>query len=313
MRVGIVVPTYPNEKRVALLPHDISEFQDEIIVEYGFGRTVGVSDGDYAVHGCQLATRAEIFSECDTIFTLKLLQPNDYELIREKQMIVGWTHPGGSGRDFMQSQAKKKDLIIVDIDNIYPSIYKGDKSIPIPFIPRNFLSKNSFYAGFSSTMHAFLTYGAYPDTSMKIAVLGNGNTAQGVFHFLSKFTDNIRMYYRKTIPEFKAEMNSFDVIINGIEMDVPGVHLISRKEIAKCKKGCFFIDAAADAGNTIEGTHYTSIADAVYEENGYYFYEVNNSPSLIYRTSSQYLSQALAKHIFKGGFARFWDLSKKCL
>lgn len=311
MNVGLVVPSYPNEKRVALLPEDIVDFPDTLVVEKGFGRTMNIYDEVYENRGCRIASRSEIFATCDTVFDLKLLQPSDYALIREGQMIVGWTHPTGSGTDFMAEQAVPKRLKIVDIDNAYPKLYHAGRSIPLDFIPRNFLCKNSFYAGFSSTMHAFLSFGTYPDSSMKIAVLGNGNTSQGVFHFLSKFTDNIRMYYRKTIPEFKSEISSFDVIVNGIEVDVPGYHLITREDVNHTRQGCFFIDAAADAGNTIEGTRYTSIDNPIYEVDGRFFYEVNNSPSLIFRTSSRFLSKALSEHIFKKGFKRFWDVVPK--
>ena len=87
--------------------------------------------------------------------------------------------------------------------------------------------------------------------------------------------------------------------------------MITKSDIARTKPGCFFVDAAADAGNTIEGTRYTSIANPMYEEDGRYFYEVNNSPSLIYRTASRFLSKALAEHIFISGFKRFWDVVPK--
>lgn len=308
--VGLVIPSYPSEKRVALLPTDILDFPDKLFVEKGFGYNIGISDSEYESRGCVVASRSEIFFQCDTIFALKLLQPDDYNMVRCGQMIIGWVHPTGSGKDFMTEQALPKDLRIVDIDNAYPRLYRKGASMLIESIPRNFLSKNSFFAGFSSTMHAFLSYGAYPSPFMKIAVLGNGNTAQGVFHFLSKFTDNIRMFYRKTLNEFLSEIETFDVIVNGIELDVPSAHLITENDIERCKKGCFFIDAAADAGNTIEGTHYTCIENPIYEKDGRYYYEVNNSPSLIHRVVSPYISHSLAKYVFKEGVDRFWALSE---
>ena len=313
MKVGIVIPSFHCEKRVALLPEDIGQYPDELIVEEGFGKTMGIPDSAYSARGCRIAKRRDIFDECDTIFALKLLQPQDYQYLREKQMIIGWVHPSGSGVDFMQNQVLPKRMIVCDLDNIYPTIYYDDRKIPIDFIPRNFLSRNSFYAGFSSCMHAFLSYGEYPDQSKKIAVLGNGNTSQGVFYFLSKFTDNIRMYYRKTIAEFKEKIDSFDVIINGIEMDVPGKHILTIEDIKRTKENCFIIDAAADAGNTIEGTKYTSIENPIYVEDGRCFYEVNNSPSLIYRTTSRFLSASFAKHIFSGGVKRFYQLIEENL
>nr|AAB22793.1 N5-(carboxyethyl)-ornithine synthase {NADP(H)-binding fold} {EC 1.5.1.24} [Lactococcus lactis, Peptide Partial, 39 aa] [Lactococcus lactis] len=37
----------------------------------------------------------------------------------------------------------------------------------------------------------------------KIAILGSGNVAQGAFSSISKYSSNIRMYYRKTMSIFK--------------------------------------------------------------------------------------------------------------
>lgn len=310
MKVGLVIPSFPNERRVALLPQDINAFPDELIVETGFGKTMGITDEAYRARGCQIANREEIFSSIDVVFALKLLQPQDYSLIRDGQTIIGWVHPSGSGVSFMAEQAAPKHLKIFDLDSTMPSWYYDGKKGCIETMPRNFLAKNSFYAGFSSTMHAFLNFGAYPDPSMRIAVLGNGNTSQGVFHFLSKFTDNIRLYYRKTMHEFKAELDEFDVIVSGIEVDRPNYHLLTKEELKRTKPGCFIIDAAADAGNTIEGTHYTSIDNPIYEDDGRFYYEVNNSPSLIYRTTSKFLSAAFAKHVFGDGVKKIVDACK---
>ena len=156
MRLGFIIPTYPGEKRVALLPQHIDNFENELIVEW-----------------CILASRAEIFNTCDAIFCLKLIQKEDYDSLREGQMIIGWTHPGGSGRNFYENIAKKKRLKIVDLDNIYPTIYYLDRHELIPFIPRDFIWKNSFWAGVSSVQHALLALGYYPDSSTKVAVLAN--------------------------------------------------------------------------------------------------------------------------------------------
>ncbi|WP_367177914.1 hypothetical protein [Ihubacter massiliensis] len=54
-------------------------------------------------------------------------------------------------------------------------------------------------------------------------------------------------------------INQYDIIISGIEVDEPGKCIISREQLSQCKKNCLLIDAAADAGNAIEGTRYTSI------------------------------------------------------
>ena len=193
MKLGFVIPTYPGEKRVALLPEHINGFENELIVEKGFGANLDITDECYADKGCKLAGREEIFSSCDVIFCLKLLQDPDYKYLRDGQMIIGWTHPTGSGTSFYQNIALKKKLKIVDLDNIYPAIHQGDQHVSIPFIPRDFIWKNSFYAGIASVQHALLSCGVLPDSNTKVAVLANGSVSQGAYNYISKYCVDIRI------------------------------------------------------------------------------------------------------------------------
>ncbi len=308
MKIGFIIPTYPDEKRVALLPEDIDGFENEIVMEQGFGKNMGIDDSEYIAKGCKIMSRKEIFSSCDNIFCLKLIQKEDYDLLREGQTIIGWTHPTGSGKEFYDNVAARKNLVIVDLDNIYPTIRQGDKVVNIPFLKPNFIWRNSFYAGIASVQHALLNYGMYPDSSTKVAVLSSGNVAQGTFAEISNYNPDLRMFYRKTMHEFYDSIGEYDIIINGIEVDSTTEHIISKSQLAKIKKGCLLIDAAADAGNAIEGTHYTTISNPIYEENGLYFYEVNNAPSLLYRKTSKEISRSFSENVYKKDISRFLNL-----
>lgn len=308
MKLGFVIPTYPGEKRVALLPEHINGFENELIVEKGFGANLDITDECYADKGCKLAGREEIFSSCDVIFCLKLLQDPDYKYLRDGQMIIGWTHPTGSGTSFYQNVALKKKLKIVDLDNIYPAIHQGDQHVSIPFIPRDFIWKNSFYAGIASVQHALLSCGVLPDSNTKVAVLANGSVSQGAYNYISKYCVDIRMFYRKTMNEFYDSIGDYDIIINGIEVDGTVKHIITKEHLSRVKRGCLLIDSAADAGNAIEGTHYTSIANPVYKEDGLWFYEVNNAPSLLYRRTSYEISKSFSQWVYKEDVKRFLDL-----
>ena len=65
------------------------------------------------------------------------------------------------------------------------------------------------------------------------------------------------------------------------------------------KPGAWVIDVAADAGRAIEGTKYTSIDNPIYtDEKEHTFYVVNNSPSLLYRESSEAVSEGYAQHFW---------------
>ena len=307
MKLGFIKPTYPGEKRVALLPQDINHFQNELYIETGFASILGIADEEYTKRGCTIVKREDIFRLCDAVFCLKLIQPEDYPLLRKSQMIIGWTHPLGSGKNFYENIAKPLELKIVDLDNIYPTVYYKDRRITIPFIPRDFIQKNSFLAGVASVQDAILRYGIVP-SGEKVAVLSNGNVAQGAFYMLSKYNVDVRMFYRKTLYQFYDNISDFDIVVNGIEVDNPNQRIITKQQLGKMKKGCLIIDAAADVGNAIEGTHFSPIGNPIYEEDGLFFYEVNNVPSLIYRTASIEISKSFSKWIYQKDVKRFVDL-----
>lgn len=309
MQLGFIKPTYPGEKRVALLPEHITPvFENELIIESGYGSNLGIVDAEYEAKGCKIDTRTNIFKNCETVFCLKLIQPEDYANLREGQMIIGWTHPTGSGTKFYREVACKKGLYIIDLDNIYPTAHIGDKHIPVPFIPKNFVWKNSFYAGIASVQHALLHFGFYPDSTHKIAVLACGSCSQGAYNYISKYNADVRMFYRKTMNEFYENIGEFDIIINGIEVDSSVAHIITKEQLKQVKKGCLIIDSAADAGNAIEGTRYMSIDEPMYEEDGLFFYEVNNAPSLLYRKTSYEISKSFSEWVYKKDVEQFWKI-----
>ncbi|MCW0478035.1 N(5)-(carboxyethyl)ornithine synthase [Riemerella anatipestifer] len=308
MKIGVIKPDYPFEKRVAVLPQHILNSRNTIIIEESFGENLKISDEEYQNSGAIITSREEIFKSCDVIFSLKLLQPSDYKFLREGQTIVGWTHPNGSGKKFMTEQAIPKKLKIIDLDNIFPKIFYLNKSVLIDFIKPNFIYKNSFNAGLSAVMHAIVSFGLLPNSNTKVAILSMGNVSQGALSVINKFNTETRVFYRKTMNDFYKNISYFDIIINGIEVDNPKNHIITKKQLLKTKKGCFLIDAAADAGNAIEGTRYTSIKEPIYEENDRFFYVVNNAPSIFYRTSSEDVSKAFSEVFFNEDFSKFQKL-----
>jgi N5-(carboxyethyl)ornithine synthase len=304
-KLGFVVPTFPGERRVALLPEHIGTWGTAIAMEKGFGASMGIPDEDYIRKGVEMLSRSDVFGRCEDIFCLKLLQPIDYPHLRTGHCIIGWTHPTGSGATFMQEIVRPRGIRIVDLDNIAPKVYVGDASTLISWIPKNFIWKNSWLAGFAATNHALMSYGLKPSSQTEVAILSPGNVAQGAFAAISSFGASIRLFHRSTMSEFYSQLADFDIVINGIEMDRPGEHVLDRTQLNQLRGGTLVIDAAADAGNAIEGTRYTSIAEPLYEENGIVFYVVNNAPSIYYREASRNISDAFSTHVYPHGGSRF--------
>ncbi len=308
MKIGFIIPNYPFEKRVAILPKEVKECPNDIVIERGFGATMDINDAEYEAAGATLMSRDEVFQESDIIFSLKLIQPSDYDRIRKGQIIAGWTHPTGSGKEFMKNQAIPKKLVIIDLDNIYPSVYYGGKAYRIPFILPNFVRKNSVTAGKAAVLHALMSYGKLPTSETNVAILSAGNVSQGAFETISKFNANVRMFYRKTMHEFYETIDQYDIIINGIEVDNPSLHIISTEQLHQVRKGCLIIDAAADAGNAIEGTYYATMGEPIYKLANATIYCVNNAPSVLYRTASKDISEAFAEIFYNKDVQPFLDL-----
>lgn len=297
--IGFIKPNYPGEKRVAILPQDIKDLENDIAIEGGFGLEMGIPDQDYLDKGAQVMSRADIFAKCDYIFSLKLLQPSDYQYLRKGQTIIGWTHPYGSGRPFYENECIPRDIKVVDLDNITPRLFYHHHVYDLDYIPRNFIYQNSVIAGFSSTYHALMAYGKMPTHSTKIAILSSGNVSQGAFKAVSAFNPTIRMFYRKTMNEFYATISEYDVIINGIQVDQPGINIISKDQLAMLKKSCLIIDAAAHQGRAIYGTKFTYIDEPIAYTEGIAYYCLSNSPSLFYKTASIEISKAFSKYIYQ--------------
>ncbi len=311
MKLGFVVPNFPYEKRVALLPNHIdSSFQNEIFVEKGFGNNLDIEDKAYEKKGCTVLERKEIYSQCEAVFNLKLTQKSDYEMIRDGQMMIGWTHPKASGKQFAEEQGIPKKLLIVDLDNICPAVYYKNKKYDIDWIPRNFVRKNSLNAGFASVYHALMCLGIIPSSTTKIAILSPGNVSQGALNIVSKLGADTRVFYRKTMGEFYDSIEDFEIIVNGIEVDKSNQHIINKEQLEMTQKGAFIIDAAADVGNAIEGTRRTSIGEPIYKENARYFYVVDNSPTIFYRTASEDISESFSKWVYKTDLSRVKSIIK---
>lgn len=306
-KIGFVRPNYPNERRVALLPKHILAYREKIhynkiIVEEGFGSSLGISDEEYKSVGCEVVSRREVFS-LPTIYSLKLIQKVDYDLLTYGQNIIGWMHPNGSGRDFCRDIAPARKIAIFDIDSVYPRIYFPDgHSKDVTGLPRHFFWKNSYIAGIASTQLGLSAAGFGCNSEIRAAILGSGSVAQGAFFELSSRGVQPRMFYRKTLDQFRDEIHEFDLIVNGIEVDTDGVHIMDEAMINKTKTNVLIIDAAADAGRAIQGTCYLSIDQPVGMVFDRKYTLVNNAPTLLFAQASEVISEVTARHLLSCDF-----------
>ncbi|NEO91085.1 MAG: hypothetical protein F6K56_12890 [Moorea sp. SIO3G5] len=297
MKIGYIKPSFLGEKRVGLLPKHLEHCspEDERRFEKGFGASLGIADQDYG--GAGGYNRESLFEWADVIYCIKVPQPEDYDSFREGQTLVGWIHPLGSGEHFMENCVAAKNLWVFDVTNrISMRHYNGNTQTLN--VPRDITIKNSILAGYASTMHGIMLRGGVCQDD-RVAVFGSGNVAFGALKYLTQRGIDPLLRRRSNVDLLRRELETYNIFINCVEIDEGESAIVTQAQIDKMKPGSWIIDAAADAGRAIEGTRYTSLESPIYQdEGGHRFYVVNNSPSLLYRESSEAVSEGYAKHFW---------------
>lgn len=125
MIVGIPTETYPDERRVALMPASILSLTKaglEVIVQSGAGTAAGFVDRLYQEKGARLvASREEVFSQADFLLQVRCLGANleagitDLGLIRPGQVLVGFMDPLGSPDACQQFASQGATLLAMEL------------------------------------------------------------------------------------------------------------------------------------------------------------------------------------------------------
>lgn len=297
MKIGYIKPNFLNEKRVGLLPQHLPfcSPEDERRFEASYGENLEIPNEAYGESGGY--SRESLFAWADVIYCIKVPQPQDYPYFRENQSLAGWIHPLGSGEHFMENCAKPKNITVFDVTNRISIRHHQGKS-QVLNVPRDITRKNSVLAGYASTMQALTLRGGIIKDKI-VAVFGAGNVAYGAMKFLAQKDIDPLLRRRSNLALMQREFSSYDIFINGVEIDEGENPIVTQEMLDSMKPGAWIIDVAADAGRAIEGTKYTSIDNPIYtDEQGHTFYVVNNSPSLLYRESSEAVSEGYAKHFW---------------
>ena len=281
--VGFPVSHKENENRRVIVPEDIAKITapDHLYIETGFGEVLGFSDEDYARMGCHICSREEVLAQ-DIICDPKVGDGDYLESLGEGQTIFGWVH-ATQNRDITDKILNAK-LTAYAWENMF------DQN-------RHVFWFNNELAGASAVIHAFQCYGQLP-YGLRVAVLGNGNTARGAVRVLNMLGADVMQYGRRQEALFKEELGNYDVIVNCILWDVSrSDHIIYAEDLKRMKRGTLIIDVSCDRNGGIETCIPTSIEAPTYLVDGVMHYAVDHTPSLFYKTFSYDNSKIIGAYI----------------
>ena len=278
--VGLVISHKNNEKRRALVPEDLNKIKNLncLYFEKGYGESIGLKDSDYA--GCNFVSREEAL-KCDIILDVKLGDADYLDKLDDGKILCGWAH-AVQNIDFTTTAINKKFTVLA-----WENIYKHDRYI---------FYKNREIAGEAAILQG-LRYAEKCPYELKVAVLGNGQTAKGAIRILNGLGADVDVYNRKLENSFKKNMFKYDVLVNCVLWDTTRTdRIIYREDLKKMKPGTLIIDVSCDPYLEIETSHPTTIDNPVYKVDGVIHYAVDNTPAMYPKSVSRVLSNNFANY-----------------
>lgn len=295
--VGLVISHKNNEKRRALVPEDLSKIKHlkYLYFEKGYGESIGYKDSDYV--GANFASRQDIL-KCDVILDVKLGDADYLEDLSDGKILCGWAH-AVQNIDFTTTAMKKKFSVIA-----WENIFKHDRYI---------FYKNREIAGEAAIMQG-IRYAEKCPYDLKVAVLGNGQTAKGAIRILNGLGADVDVYNRKLENAFKKNMFNYDVLVNCVMWDTTRTdRIIYKEDLKKMRPGTLIIDVSCDPYLEIETSHPTTIDNPVYTVDGVVHYAVDNTPAMFPKSVSKVLSNNFVSYFDELVTGEYSDEIKKSI
>lgn len=335
MIIGVPKEIKNNENRVALVPSGVKALKSaghSVYVQTNAGAGIGVSDDEYRKAGATiLETPKEIFNKAEMIIKVKEPLPEEYNLLKEGQILYTYLH-------LAPAPQLTKALLERKVTGIaYETIQPEDGSLPL-------LTPMSEVAGRMSTQigaHLLqkdsggrgVLLGGVPGVERSnVTILGGGvsgiNAAKMAIGMGAKVTildiNHKRLEYLDDIfgnsvstlysnfENIEKSVVQSDLVIGAVL--VPGAKapkLVSKDLISQMNPGTVVVDIAVDQGGCIETCKPTSHDNPTFTVEGVIHYCVPNMPGAVARTSTYALTNVTLQYALMLANLGFKDAIKK--
>ncbi len=313
MTIGVPKEIKNNEYRVGMTPTAVSTLVAEghtVYVENNAGFGSGFQNEAYVDAGAQIVENPKEVYRADMIVKVKEPLPQEYELIKEGQLIYTYFH-------FASSKTLTKAMMDSNaVCLTYETITDDNGGLPL-------LAPMSIVAGRLASQQGakylespqgglgVLMGGVQGVPPANIMVLGGGVVGTQAALVAAGMGANVTIYdinpkrlevLNTTMPENVATCLSTPI---AIEKHLPKAHLvigavlvpgskapklITRKHLSSMQKGAVLVDVAVDQGGCFETTRPTTHENPTYVIDDILHYAVANMPGCVPHTSTQALN-----------------------
>lgn len=324
MKIGILKDIKNGENRVIATPAEVATLTADgncVKVQKGAGAKAGFDDPAYEAAGAVLVdTAQEIYETCELVAKVKELEPSEYDLLREGQIVFTCIHPAAHPQEVQALLDQKVIAFTAEDSHRYgsPNCEAAGKQGAL-FGLESMLTINGGKGKFVSGL------GGAP--GMKVLILGGGIVGQAalsVLHALGAWCTvmdiNIgtlrsisRQYQEQVHTMISTKENirkllpETDLVLNCVKWPKGCKdYLIDRPMLKLMEKGSVIVDISNDDQGAIESFHETTHENPRYIEEGIVHYCVGNIPGAIaHSTSIAYAASVLPhfRSLAKNGVA----------
>lgn len=316
MIVGILKEIKSEENRVCMTPAGaevMAQNGHQVLVEKSAGAGSAFTDEMYTAVGAEIVeTAAEVYARAEMVMHVKEPQPEEYEHIRENQIVFTYFHFAAS-EELTRAMIERKAVCVA-----YETIKDSAGTLPL-------LTPMSEVAGRMAIQQAAkylekaqggrgLLLGGVPGVDpANVVVIGGGvvgtHAAQmacglGAKVFLLDMSLPRLRYLSEVMPKncfplmsspakIRELVEQADVVVGAVLLHgAKAPKLITREMLPSMKKGSVIVDVAIDQGGCFETSKPTTHGDPVYEIDGIIHYCVANMPGAVPLTSTMALTNA---------------------
>lgn len=320
MIIGVPKEIKISENRVGLTEAGVKQLVKEghtVFVENEAGTGSGITNAQYEKAGAKIiASKKEVYERADMIVKVKEPLPDEYDLMREQQILFTYLHLAAEPKltkVLCERKVKAVAYETIQLDNgslplLTPmSEVAGRMATQIGafYLQKDHGGKGILLGGVTGVRPAQVSIigaGVVGTNAAKMAVgLGADVTILDVNHSRLEYLDDIFHGRCRTLysnpQNIEQAVRESDLLIGAVLLTGhKAPTLVSKDLIVSMGKGSVVVDVAVDQGGCIETCRPTSHTQPTYEVEGVIHYCVPNMPGVVSRTSTYALTNMTLKY-----------------
>lgn len=320
MIIGVPKEIKISENRVGLTEAGVRQLVAEghkVYVQKDAGLGSFITNEQYTQSGATILESAkEIYGKSEMIMKVKEPLPDEYELLRENQILYTYLHLAAEPKLTKVLCDRKVKAVA------YETIQLSDNSLPLLtpmsevagrmatqigafYLQKDHGGKGVLLGGVTGVRKAKVTIlggGVVGINAAKIAVgMGADVTVMDVNHSRLEYLDDVFQGRLLTLysnaQNIEQQVHVSDLLIGAVLLaGHKAPRLVTREMIRHMSPGSVVVDVAVDQGGCIETCRPTSHLAPTYEVDGVIHYCVPNMPGVVARTSTYALTNATFKY-----------------